>query len=77
MVDLQYRAVKAVANVRASINRRRLEAGNGQPMMRRLSYDVAWLFPELEHHGFKDVEFSIFRLPSQSEPQHFLFARRS
>ncbi len=67
---------KMIGKGRATYYRSFIKKGKWQPFMRRLSYDLDWLYNTFDHTGFSDVEFRIIRPRSNNDPHPFVLARK-
>jgi hypothetical protein len=65
-----------IADFKATLNRRLINAGIFRPLMRRLAYPLDWLFSELDSIGFENVELATIALKSTGDPHTLVLARK-
>jgi ubiquinone/menaquinone biosynthesis C-methylase UbiE len=65
-----------IADTKAALNRRLINAGFFRPLMRRLAYPLEWLFSELHAIGFENVELATIALKSTGDPHTLVLARK-
>lgn len=75
--SLIYSMRKTIGNLRATVRRKFIRNGKGNPFMRALIYEVSWLQNTLTTIGFSDIEIRTFPLRSLPMTWHTaVFARK-
>lgn len=71
-----YRLRTSIAQIKATLLRPLIARGRAQPIMRRTSYPLPYLYATLARCGLADVEVRIISPRSNGDPHPFVFARR-
>jgi hypothetical protein len=66
----------AISDFKAEVNRWMIGAGIFRPLMRRLVYQVDWLYAELGKIGFVGIELIMVSPRSSNDPHAFVLARK-